>query len=267
MLNTKEWVESLSDNELNAFISWFKFNGVNSPEEVFPFLISMTSEIDLNSLSPKDLLTLLQRGKERGLKRIPEHLQYHITTAGIRLMKWCVEDDIQSQTINMKEYRRQLTEILDPLGFNSSYVFAVAFYTRENAIDETIISHKNRWPFPPHKLDHFYSLLLAYQFIEPSGHFKAMFLIENPPIEYRVFWKKNRTDLVYLGYRLYSSLYKDDFISVIDKVFYVKDKKDQVVTLQKLKKTNRNIREQISANELKQNWLNIDQIFDNIPLP
>jgi len=267
MINNIYWLKSLSEYELKAFISWFNINGVNSPDEVLPFLESLTSGIDLKSFSMKDIITILKRGKEKGLKKIPEPLQYHITIAVSRLFEWCFEDDIQSQTIDMHEYKRQLTEMIEPLGLNSSFVFSLAFNTKESAIDETIRFHKNRWPFPPHKLDNFYSQLLSYQLIEPAGHFKDMFLIDNPQDEHRIIWKKNRTDLVYLGYRLYYKIYKDEFIEVISKIFCKIDKKGKFVTLQQLKKTNRNIRVQINDNELKGNWSRIDSIFKSIPLP
>jgi hypothetical protein len=157
--------------------------------------------------------------------------------------------------------------MFEPLGFNSSFVFSIVFYTNENAVINTIQFHKNRWPFHPHKLDHLYNLLLNFGFINPSGHFKEMFLIEDPPLENRVLWKKNRTDLIYLGHRLYSEVFKDQFINIIDRVFYIEDKRGHVVTLQKLKKTNRNIRDQICDNELKGNWKTIDLILMKIPLP
>jgi hypothetical protein len=242
-------------------------NGVNSPDKLAPFLNSLTTGFTISSISLEDLLTLLYRIKERQFKKIPDALQYHITIASGRLIKWCFENDIQTQTIDLHRYKKHISDVLNPLGIDCNYLFSYVINLKEEAIEETILGNKNYWPYDPHKLDSFYNKLCFYHFIDPSGHFKAMFLIENPPLEHRILWKKNLTDLIYLGYKLYYKDYQENYIEIIDRIFCKRDKKGQIVTIQRIRKTSRNIREQISEGELKGNWTSIFQIFKDIPLP
>lgn len=267
MINIGYWCDNLSDYESRAFVSWLMINGVNSTDELPPFLRQITLGLPMSSLSFEDILTLFHRVKERQLKKIPAVDQYHITIAIGRLIKWCFENDINVQAIDIQRYIQQISNDLKPLGIDCNYLFSYVINLKEEAIEETVLYNKNYWPYDPYKLDSFYNKLCFYHFIEPSGHFKAMFLIENPPLEHRILWKKNRTDLIYLGYRLYFNVYKADFVEIIDRIFYKKDKKGQIVTLQLIKKSNRNIQEQIEAGELKGNWKSIFQIFKDIPLP
>jgi hypothetical protein len=267
MLNINTWIDSLSDFETSAFISWLMINGVNSPDELPSFLKGITHDIDLASISLEDLLTIFNCIKAKNFKRVQDEFHYHITISVGRLIGICFEDDIQSQTINLAEYQKKISEALIPLGINCNYLFSYVINIRDDAVNGAIAAHEKSWPYPPHKLDHFYNQLLRYQFIEPSGHFKDIFLVENPPQKSRVLWKKNRTDLIYLGYKLYNEVYKDNFIDTIDRLFYTKNNAGQIATLNQLKKTYRNIRDQFNQTELKKNWKLIDKIFKIIPLP
>jgi hypothetical protein len=267
MLNNIDWLNSLSEFEQKAFISWFKLNGVESPDKLPAFLDEIYENVKFTTLSSEAIISYLNYFHKRGFKRLPDELQYGITSAFGKMIKRSLEDDIHTQTIDLEKWRKDFTEACIPLGIDFNYLFSFVINIKSDTDVEILRFHQHFWPFPPHKLDMFYSQLLAFHFIEPSGHFKSMFLMPDPPLEDRILWKKNRTDLIYLSHRLYWKVYKDEFIHTINKLFYLRDKNGKVVTLQNLKKTNRNISGQIRENVLQGNWTTIDLIFKNIPLP
>lgn len=265
MLNNLYWLQSLSTPETKAIISWLEANGV-TPDTFLSFMEEMTYGINLQSMSVQDIATLINRFKERGFKKIPEENQYHITIAFGRMMKWAFENDIQSQTIDLLKIKKELSENLTPLGINSHYFFSYVLNIKDKAVEDTIYHHKNRWPFDPHKLDHLYIMLVKFQFIKESGHFKDMFFIDIPSPENRILWLKNRTDLIYLGYGLYNKIYKEKYVEVINMIFRVKNRNGQMSTLPQLKRSYRNVRCFFDPPDLKENWKTIDSLIRQISL-
>lgn len=266
MLNLFDWVNCLTEYENEAFGSWFWINGFRTESEIFSFFVEIDDLISGTSTKKEALISFLRILIQKQFQSLPDNLQYGITSGLGKLIKRSFEDDIHNQTINLKEWKNDFSDVCKPLGIDCNFLFSYVINIKDDAIEEIISYHKRFWPFPPHKLDYFYSQLCNMNFIDHSGHFKTLFLIEKPSLEDRILWKKNRTDLVYLAFRLYHDIYGDKFLETINKIFFIKNKEGKIATLIQLKKTYRNINDQFNPDELKGNWKSIDGIFKKLSL-
>lgn len=265
MINTNQWVKDLSYNEMKCFIKWFILNGIKTPDELNKLVYEV--EEKKGSGTMKELLSaILSVASERKIQPIPEELQYGIASAMGRLIKSSFEDDIHSRTIDINEFKKQITDLLKPLGVDTKYLFSYVVNIKKEAMDETFNAHSSYWPYPPHKLDALYTLLLKHQFIDPAGQFKAMFLDKNPPLQHRIIWKTNRTDLVYFVYQLYYKTHRESFLDLINRLFIVAKKGGKATSLRDFKKTYYNVKEDFELRELKTNWKTLDDIFSELYL-
>jgi hypothetical protein len=265
MIDPKQWSEDLSEYESWCLGQWFNRNGIKTKEDFFKLFHEFDEKKGSGTIE-ESFSAFWSIGKERKLLPFPSDLQDGIRVALGKLIKRSFEDDIHSQKIDLQRFKKLESDYLKPLGFDANYVSSYIFNIKTEAIEETIAAHSNYWPYPQHKIDHLYTQLLQYQFIDPSGQFKAMFLQKNPPALYRILWKTNRTDLVYFGYKLYYEIYADQFLDVINKLFLIKNRRGEDCNLRDFKKSFNNIRSCIENNDLISTWKRIDSIFDKLGL-